>query len=263
MDDVLLQAKTAWSLAPELCAPTGCAWYHGVWPSLRALGLVAEPARHADFFARSLAVVGPRVLVSGAADAAMPGLVASSIDDVELAVLDRCATPVRLAVEWGSRHGVAVEAHVSDVLALAGDGSFDAVATHGLFSLVPRPQRAELARRWAGLLRPGGRLVTTSSLSSPATPDPFGFSAEAVDGFARRAAAAGAGDDIVAAARRWAERAHVHPVYDADDVHAVLDAAGFDVVIGVRDVHGPLGRGEGGPTSARSARYLEIVGTRR
>lgn len=260
--EVEQQAAEAWTSAPETCS-AGCGWYHRVWPSLRALGLVATPDRHAAFFERGLAGAGRRILVSGAADAAMPEVVVAAVPDAELTVLDRCPTPVELARSWGARRGLTVHGLVADVLEQPGDGSFDAVATHGLFSLVTARRRSELARAWASWLRRDGVLVTTSSLSPPGTPDPSGFTSTAIDAFAERAAAAGASAEVVEAARAWAQRAEVHPVTSAEVAVGVLEEAGFDVDVAQRDVEGPLGRDESGPTSARSARYLEIVARRR
>lgn len=271
-DDVSVQAKEAWAVAPQLCAPTGCAWYHGVWPTLRSLGLVATPYRHLDFFDRELGAAAEarrrRVLVTGAADAAMAevvlGAYASRGSMPALTVLDRCATPVHVVGEWALRAGTTVDGLVGDVLdpTLEVD-EHDVVCTHGLFALVEVDRRAELAVRWARCLRPGGVLVTTSSVAAADTPDPDGFSAEAVERFEERVRDSGAAPEVVAAARRWAEGAHVHPVRDPGDVEAVLRSAGLEPRISLRQVDGMLGRHEGGPTGARSAVYLEIVATRR
>ncbi len=77
--DVILQARLAQELAPDLCEPTGCGWYHGTWPTLRALGLVATPYRHAALFDGVLGAAAAAgrgdVLVCGSADAAMVEIV--------------------------------------------------------------------------------------------------------------------------------------------------------------------------------------------
>lgn len=145
--------------------------------------------------------------------------------------------------------------------------------THGLFPLVPPARRDELARRWAGLLRPGGRMVTTSTLSAADAPDPSRFAPDAVSGFAERAclaaaeadgpSALGAPDAVAAVARTWAEHAIVHPVRSLDDITGPLERAGFSVSADLREVAGPLDAGAAGPWTARSARYLEVVATRR
>jgi hypothetical protein len=268
--EVALQAAHAAELAPTGCADTGCGWYHGIWPTLRLLGVVASPERHEPWFAEQLGRLGPApaVLVSGAADGAMAELVLRARPDAAITVLDRCRTPVEVSAAAMDRLGHPVERWVADVLGPGdGHGPFDAIVTHGLFGLLPVAERPTLARRWAELLAPGGVLVTTTSLSGPDAPDPVRFAPEAVDGFVAgvEAAATEHGlDDPAAvgvAARTWAERAAVSPVRSADDIVATLGAVGLDAHVEVREVHGTLARAASGPWAARSARYAHIVAT--
>lgn len=259
-------------LDPVSCRSTGCGWYHGAWPLLRALGLVATPYRNIEFFAEALGaaadVGGRRVLVTGAADAAMPDIVFDAFRsrDVEptVTVLDRCPTPIdRIRASRPEVHG-----WVADVLTVDGPATFDVLSTHGLFPSVAASQRAALAARWAELLVPGGRLVTTTSLTDGAV-DRLAFdSADAFVEHAVQAASsidlAGTGldlDDVAVVARRWASRASMDPVRSAADVVDVLESAGFDVEVHEREITGALGAS--GPWSARSARYAEISATRR
>jgi methyltransferase family protein len=281
-DDLVQQATLARRLAPELCAPTDCAWYHGVWPALRALGLVATPERNRPFFDRVLchaAASGDhsRVLVSGAADDGMLAIVLAAFGAVGAearpTVLDRCPMPLRLSEAYAGRAGVAIDTWVTDVFEARRPEAFDLICTHGLFPSVPPDRRRDLAQRWAHLLRPGGVVVTTSSLSSPSAPDTVHFAPEAVDGFAERtrAAAEAARDrfpvaspaELADAARTWAERARVHPVKTTDEMQDLLEEAGFSVELEVRELEGPVGKGAAGPWTARSARYAEVVATRR
>jgi SAM-dependent methyltransferase len=280
--DVILQAELARALAQDLCAPTGCAWYHGTWPSLRALGLVATPYRHAELFdgvLREAAASGrDDVLVCGAADAAMVELVLDAYTSAppRVTVLDRCATPVRVATEAAARAGVTVEPWVADIVDADRPAAFDVVCTHGLLPLQPAHVRPRVIERWARLLRPGGVAVTTSSIAGPEVTDPSVYAPEAVDAFAERARAAFAAtdevaaalpfagpDDIAGAAREWAARAVVHPVHDPDELRAAFVAAGFEVELEVRTIEGSVSRAASGPWSARSTRYAEIVATRR
>jgi SAM-dependent methyltransferase len=283
--DVILQAELARALAPELCAPTGCSWYHGTWPTLRALGLVATPHRHAALFDGVLGAAAAAgrndVLVCGAADAAMVEIVLAAYKragaHARVTVLDRCATPVQVAGEAAGRAGVVVEPWVADILHADRAGAFDVICTHGLLPLQPAEVRPRVIERWASLLRPGGVAVTTSSIAGPDVADPSMFDPEAVDAFADRARAAfdgaegvirdalpfGSADDVVAAAREWAARAVVHPVHDAAELTGAFEDAGFDVVLDVRVVEGSVTGAASGPWSARSTRYAELVATKR
>lgn len=281
--DVIAQARHAAAVAPLLCAPTGCAWYHGVWPALRALGVVASPQRHERFFARALRTAPTsghrlRVLVTGAADGGMAEVVLAAVPDAQVTMVDRCATAVEVAVDTARRRGSDADGLVADLLDPPGDtGVFDVVVTHGLFGITPAPERGTLARTWSDLLVTGGRLVTTTSLSGPDATDPVTFTADAADGFAARVAALAARraapsretdlgwstSDLEAAAGRWARQAVVHPVRSVDDIARTLTAAGFEADIARRDVPGSIGVAASGPWTARRARYAEIVATKR
>jgi hypothetical protein len=282
--DVILQARLAKELAPDLCEPTGCGWYHGTWPTLRALGLVATPHRHAALFDGVLGAAAAAgrgdVLVCGSADAAMVEIVLAAFAagaPPRVTVLDRCATPVQVAVEAAARGGVAVAPWVAEVLAADRPGAFDVICTHGLLPLQPVGVRPQVVERWASLLRPGGVAVTTSSIAGPEVPDPSMFDAGAVAAFADRARASFEtadatlrdalpfvdADEVAAAARDWAARAVVHPVHDPVELTSAFDAAGFDVDLDLRVVDGPVDRAASGPWSARSTRYAELVATRR
>lgn len=261
---------------PPGCSATGCGWYHGAWPLLRSLGLVATPQRHAEFFDRAIGAVAEagatEVLVTGAADPAMATVVLDAYRtrgvEPAITVLDRCATPVDVAC--AALPGIT--AWVADIFTVDGPARFDLLCTHGLFPMVPADRRAELAERWASLLVPGGRLVTTTSLAGPDAEDPVVFDADAVAAFVERAVDAARQADpesvdvpveeVAAVARAWASRAAIHPVRAIDDVTSVLEAAGFETSVDEREVTGPIG-GSGGPWSARSAVYGEIVATRR
>ncbi len=282
--DVILQADLARALADESCAPTGCAWYHGTWPTLRALGLVATPYRHASLFEgvlRSAAAARRTdVLVCGSADAAMVELVLGAYGTTALprvTVLDRCATPVRVATEAAARAGAVVEPWVADVLAAERPAAFDVICTHGLLPLQPAPVRPKVIQRWAELLRPGGVAVTTSSIAGPDVTDPSTYAPDAVEAFAERARAAfdaagadlagalpfAGADEVAAAAREWAARAVNHPVHDPDELASAFEAAGFEVELELRTIEGAVTSAASGPWSARSTRYAEIVATKR
>jgi hypothetical protein len=277
--DPLADAILARRVAPELCAAGGCAWYHGTWPALHALGLAGTPERHAAFFDRAFreAIAGgrSRLLVCGTADAGMLGVALRAFDAAgvrpEATVLDRCPTPLRVSAEYARRAGLDVEQWVVDVFDAHRPGAFDLVCTHGLLAFIPDALRPEAVRRLAGLLAPGGMLLTTSSIAGDSAPDPTGFSAEAATAFAERARAGAAAtptlgvspDQFAEAAREWASRVRSHPVRSPAGVCSLLEGGGFSIVEAEVMAHdGLLGERESGPWTSRRGRWVEVVARR-
>jgi hypothetical protein len=272
-------AALARELAPALCAPLGCAWYHGTWASLHALGLVGAPERHAAFFDRvlgeAIASGQSRVLVCGTADAGMLTVVLRACDGAGVApdvtVLDRCPTPVQVSAAYARRAGTVVDEWVCDVFDAVRPEGFDVICTHGLLAFVPDERRPQAMTRFRDLLRPGGLLVTTSSIAGPSAPDPVVFGDDAVRAYADRARQAAeatpalgvAAEDMAASAREWAERAFTHPVRSRDDMVSLLEGGGFSIVeADVMSRGGLLADNESGPWTARSGRWVEVVARR-
>ncbi|HEX2041685.1 MAG TPA: class I SAM-dependent methyltransferase [Acidimicrobiales bacterium] len=272
-------APLARALASTLCA--GCAWYHGTWQYLRLLGLAADPARHRPFFAEALGSLArdgchPAVLVTGTADYSMPAHVAAAYGQVagalDLAVVDRCATPVVLSGWYAGLRAMPLHTFVSDVLDLARPASFDVVCTHSFLSQFPTPVRPALVARWRHLLRPGGTAVTTTRVSPPGTPGVARFTPAQADAFAERARAEAGRlaprldlepDAVAERARRYAENIAVHTVTSADEVVRLLEDGGLRVEhLEVREVEGPATTGIWGPSTSQSARYAEVVARR-
>lgn len=279
LDEPLAEsAPLARTLASTLCA--GCAWYHGTWQYLRLLGLAADPARHRCFFADvlgSLAREGrhPSVLVTGTADYSMPAHVAAAYGEaaaLDLAVVDRCATPVVLSAWFAGLRGTPLRTFVSDLIDLAAPAPFDVVCTHSFISQFPPPKRPALVARWRELLRPGGQAVTTTRVSPPGTPAVVRFTPAQTAAFAERALAQaarlGAALDleppaVAERARRYAQSIAVHTVTSADEIVRLLEEGGLQVEhLEVREVDGPVTSGTWGPSTSQSARYAEIVACR-
>ena len=170
-EDLFAAARIAPALAATHCRPQddghSCAWYHGSWPVLRALGAINSPGSDDDFLLRALAEGfargARRVLVSGAADAGMLARVTSALPsghDVRITVLDRCRTPL----EHGRRHaealGIDIDTVCADILDYEADGEFDLICTHSFLTFFPPIARQRLVRRWWRSLRPGGYVIT-------------------------------------------------------------------------------------------------------
>lgn len=286
-DPVVAAAPVARSLAPRLCAPMdgagSCAWYHGIWPYLRRLGVTASPQRHEKFFLAALRVLAatgqfPRVLVSGTADHAMAAHVVRAFRSEgatpRLTVLDRCPTPIELCKWYGDQVGVPVVGWPGDVLVIAEGGPpaarFDVICTHSFLSQFPGEARPQLLTRWREMLRPGGKVVTTTRITpAVAAGDRLRFTDEQADQFCAGVAAAarrdGAGLDLsaeqlVVAARRFAEQTVAHPTPSVADVVTLFHRGGWRLDrLNVRRV-GPGAVQDGsGPGTTQPALYAEIV----
>lgn len=231
-----------------------CAWYHGTWPTWRALGLGSTPRWHAHFYREAAAGVpsGARVLITGAADAEMVDVVAAAFDRPEITVLDRCPTPL-------ARVGDRAETVAVDVLEYRAP-PFDAICTHAFLGYFPPAERPRLAAAWHRLLRPGGRLMTVNRLREetglvrfrPAEAEAFVASV--------RAGAAAIGEDpdrLAALARRYTGRFASWPVR-AGEIPPLLSAfASVEVRHEARTRPGP-----GGPAAPGDAVYALVRATR-
>ncbi len=275
--ELLADAALARELAPESCAPTGCAWYHSAWPLLRALGLVASPERHRGFFSAGLGEAltvadEPRILVAGAADAGMLDIVmdAGATHGVtpRVTVLDRCATPVQVCEAHAQRARATIDAWVGDVVDVDAHRGFDAVCTHGLLSQIPSAKRLRLAGALVQMLRPGGCFITTIALSGGDAGETRRFSPEEVQAFAAGAKrAADARPDLgidaneaESRARGWAEGVVSFPIRDTQHVTDVLARSGLQLsTLDVRTIAGQLDGRAAGPWTARLATYAEVI----
>lgn len=266
-------AAHAAAIADATCS--GCGWYHGAWPLWRLLGMASAPTVHEAFYAEHVARHvagggGADVLVSGAADQGMVATVARAFAAVgvtpRITVLDRCATPLRLAEAWAGPAGVPVRTVRVDVLDLAEIAAFDLVCTHAFLGYFDPAQRRRLATRWRAALRPGGRLVTLNRLRPTAPTDPVGFTADEAAAFVARARAAAPRvgwdpEDAVARALAWTERFRMYALREAEDVTGPLQAAGFAVEVVAIDSGEASRTAPVGPGTPGHASFLGFVGS--
>jgi SAM-dependent methyltransferase len=230
-------ARLAREQAPSLCS--GCDWNHGLWPTLRLLCLVTEPALHGAFLRPALAAVpgeGPRVLLSGAADHALLAqvLAAYAGRSPRITVLDICETPLMLNRWYAGRRGVAIETQRSDILDYEAAGAFDVVCTHAFLGHFDPPKRAALMRKWHSLLQPGGKVITVNRLRPGREPQWVAFSVDQVWAYRARVeeAARARGLQVPGlgrAAEAYAGRQAMFPLGSAMELGALLREAAFEV----------------------------------
>jgi hypothetical protein len=274
-----LAAESAATLCSRNAAGASCAWYHGVWPYFRLLGLVGSPWTHRAFYEDAitpLASAGTcrRVLVSGAADFAMMAVVRqacrSAQDPPEITVVDRCETPLRLHRWYAERHGIKLTATAADIRAFTTDGTpFDLICTHSFFGNIAPSLRPEVISRWRGLLRPGGKLALVNRIR-PGLSGARGFSAEQAATFMAKARQAWEEQGRALKLswprlRGWAEaytrRYRTHPVTDYEGFLELFRLHGF-FVDSVEIEPSPAGVTSTGPSTAGHAGRAELVFTR-
>lgn len=176
-------------------AGEGCAWYHGSWQMLRLLGVFHSLRSDDDFFLpalRDLIADGVRkVLVSGAADYGLLARLAAAAGplatELEVTVIDRCATPLLLNSWYGKRAGIRVRTVQGDVLQLETAGDFDLVCTHSFICFFDARDRRRLLQTWWDSLRPGGRVLTAQRARTTDTAPVIRYAENEVASLARRA----------------------------------------------------------------------------
>lgn len=289
--ELLLQsAPLAMRWATACCSPdprTGerCDWSHGLWQVLRLMDLAVSPLRHADFYRAAFSSVGgmdgaaPRVLVSGTADYAMPALVLDCFRargiEPSLTVLDRCATPLKLAGWHAAQVGATLRLAESDILDYGlppGEAGFDAICTDSFFGRFAPAERPALVAKWASLLRPGGTLVTVNVVRASGGAGRVGFDAQQAGAFrasvleraARLPPGIGlAADELDRRAADYARHHGSYPLSSTEELRGLFEGAGFAVArLDEVQAGDPAGRPTG-PSVRGPRRYAQVVAVRR
>jgi SAM-dependent methyltransferase len=285
-EPIVESAPIAHRVAQQLCTRdphTGetCAWYHGFWQYLRAMGLAKTCGGQGPFFVDTLrALIGrdamSRVLVSGTADYSMPAHVlfafAGENRPLDLAVVDHCETPLYLSRWYAERRGTTIATARSDVLAYENSIPFDVVLTNSFLGYFDADARSSLVATWRRLLRSGGKAVFTNRLRPGAPAAPVGFTveqtrhlSEAVRGEAERWRSVFAfdPDDVATWARVYGERSRFYSIRSADEIVSLLRDGGFapdHVEIVATAASG--GHSVTGPSIADAAKYVRVIATR-
>lgn len=278
-EDLEQAAALARARAPELCRrdpQTGasCDWNHGLWPTLRLLGLVTEPALHGEFLRGALAALPmerPRILLSGAADHALLEQVHSAFAGrpFDAVVLDLCETPLMLNRRCAERAGVAIETRVSNILEYAERRPYDAICTHAFLSYFDQVQRTALVAKWRELLRPGGRVITVNRIRPGSEPQWVAFSTDQVWAFRQRVEEAAKARGLALprlgrAAELYASRQAIFPLASTEELRALFETGSFDVQELSVDAAPPVARLPFSvPTVPSGERYARLIAVRR
>lgn len=243
-EDLEQAAVLARELAPELCrrdpnTGASCDWNHGLWTTLRLLGLVTEPALHGKFLRGALAALAgerPRILLAGTADHALLAqlLAAFAGRPFDAVVLDPCETPLMLNRWFAGCAGIALETRQSDIFAFDDPRPFDAICTHALLGNFDQAQRIAVVAKWRALLRPGGRVITVNRLRPGSEPHWIAFSTDQLWAFHDRVVEAAKAQGLRfprlgRAAEVYAGKQAVFPLESAAALAALFEQGGFGI----------------------------------
>jgi SAM-dependent methyltransferase len=169
-EDLERLAAAQYQLADRFC--DSCRNYHALWPYRRIARIVASVEASAPYFSSALVELFKsgrrRLLIAGAADTGLLALAAraGSLFDVDIAVLDRCRTPLELCREFAQRWSLAAAMRHEDLNCLDAQAEFDVVIMNSTLLFIAAEQRVDVLSRLRRALRPDGRLVHVFNVSA-------------------------------------------------------------------------------------------------
>jgi SAM-dependent methyltransferase len=285
-EPLLESAPLAYGMAAQLCATdpaTGesCGWYHGAWQLLRLLDLVSTMQRHSAYYRDALGTLArtgsyPRVLVSSAADYSLPACVMQAYDsersNLDLTVIDRCETPLCLTRWYADRIGRHIDTQRISLPHYTAKRSFDVICSHSFLAFFEPIERRAVLSHWHAMLRPGGKVVTANRIRPGAADTLVRFTPAQIEAFSQLAAerssrvptALGIGrEEIVGAARAYAERQAVYSITSSERLATLFEETGFRIE-GTLPRAAPATRLDvlSGSALPGEAHYAQIVATR-
>jgi SAM-dependent methyltransferase len=279
-DEELAQAaRLAREQAPALCrkdpaSGESCAWHHGLWPTLRLLGLVTEPALHGEFLRRALGGIEgghPSVLLSGASDHALLALTLSALGDrkARITAIDICDTPLMLERWYADRVRATVTTRRADILGYEDADPFDAICTHAFLSHFDATQRIALVKKWHALLRPGGKVITVNRLRPGREAAWLPFSVDQIWAYRARVVELARERSLEVpglerAAEAYARRQAVFPMGSAGELRALFEQAGFAIEhISVASLAPSARQKVNAPAVPSTDDYAQLIAVRR
>jgi SAM-dependent methyltransferase len=174
-EDIPQLAAEAADIAPRMCG--ACRNYHSLWPYLRLIGAPGAVA-NGEALLQSL-IVGAMsetrrsLLIAGTADTGLLAIVARAVrgHDADIAVLDRCETPLELCRRFAARRGLSIDTICADLESFSAPPRFDVVVVHSLLPFIPAEHRLGVLCRLRQCLRPDGRLVIRFRTRGPRAPE--------------------------------------------------------------------------------------------
>ena len=286
-EPLALSAALARRWAAESCLvdATGhrCDYYHGLWQTLRLVGLAPTLGGHPHAYLQAMQDVAQRwcsdtassprrVLISGCADYAMLAHVLHAFAvhavPVHVTVLDICPTPLRLNAWYAQRVGQPVELVCADLLQHTPHTAYDLVVTSSFLGFFSPARRPPLFAAYARMMRPDARLIFSNRLRPQPESEPVGFDADAVMRFATQVtemAAALPGPDAPAPADvhrmalAYATQRLPYPVNSIETLRALAVSAGLQLERACAIRSDALQLVISGPTLGDGSDYVFVV----
>ena len=155
-----------------------CDWYHSAWPILRVANMVAVPKWY-EFYVGALVdflkkIPKAKIMISACADYGMLAKLHKAIiktdSSPEIFIYDICETPLRSSEWYASRHDLDVLCKCENILtADIPENYFDLIVTDEFLSVLKDDYKPIITDKWHGLLKPGGRVVTTAMVGGITT----------------------------------------------------------------------------------------------
>ena len=147
-----------------------CSWYHGPWQYLRLLGVMVSSQEHEQFYLEELQKLSEsgqynNILISGTTDYAMTEIIHKAYTSFpNVTVVDRCEAPLFLNLWYAEKFSLPLAVKKSDILDFLPDCKYDVICTHFFLGYFPEEILPLLIRRWRGLLRKGGKVLTINRI---------------------------------------------------------------------------------------------------
>ena len=171
LDDRPGEAEAAWRLGKALCV--GCGMYHQIMGALWAAGVFngarRDFAAFPDLWGKTLQP-GGRVLIAGCGDLGQIWAVRdlAKAYPLTVTVMDLCPAPLALIDELEPLQGITLKTRAGDLMALDETDAYDLILSHKMLPFVAVQDRLRLLRGLRAALAPGGRLLITVPVGSPA-----------------------------------------------------------------------------------------------
>lgn len=179
-ESIKLSAPILWEQASGTCfkdidMDVDCSAYHRIWQYRILWGLSNSMRPDSAFFINGLRDMASnydfnKILISGSADYAMLAHIfwAYRTEGTQPAVtiLDRCATSIMINKWYAMRAQREINSIHENLLEHIPKEKFDAILTHNFFYNFSEDIQYQVIKKWHGLLRTGGKIITQTRLRS-------------------------------------------------------------------------------------------------